>query len=535
MLYWICPECGHECSPAIRECPTCTAPPESEAAAPARSPKADDTPTIEMQRPSGVSEGLLSLAQNFQSSGSGGLLSAAPQRQLLTAATAAAVAVEEPEQAREPEPAREPEQAQGLASLGDLIIAPARPGRQEWVNLSPTPVPVALSAPVVASASAPQRAEFGLAVADVVPLIEVRFQGAQGVAPAPIDLPVEALPSQRRSVAFIREELPGSRQSGLGLGELIRPRRRSDKPSQQNSEPANRVSMPEAYQAGAPSFVPSQVQPSEVSLSGLLDALKASEEEMDRAGIEAIQASFSEQPVMRLLPAAEDIAIAPAPPSERWIVLPKPKFTPVAPEYTGRATVIAGPQAPPLAGPSLPPKFVNLDQQNSRLKLKGKRMSAWPLTLLIGTVIILGGGSLMQYVGQDRDTKAASAAGPAQTVPSAPIAVERSVTAVLREHAAAKSVEVAGIRIVSGPGKRPQLQYLVINHSVNELSGLNIRVAVRSVDAPEGPPLFTVSSAVAALGPNQSKEIRTELDPSIKPSSIPDWQSLRTEVMVARQ
>ena len=24
MLYWICPECGHECSPAIRECPTCT-------------------------------------------------------------------------------------------------------------------------------------------------------------------------------------------------------------------------------------------------------------------------------------------------------------------------------------------------------------------------------------------------------------------------------------------------------------------------------------------------------------------------------
>ena len=33
MLYWICPECGHECSPAIRECPTCTAPPRAAEAA----------------------------------------------------------------------------------------------------------------------------------------------------------------------------------------------------------------------------------------------------------------------------------------------------------------------------------------------------------------------------------------------------------------------------------------------------------------------------------------------------------------------
>jgi len=40
---------------------------------------------------------------------------------------------------------------------------------------------------------------------------------------------------------------------------------------------------------------------------------------------------------------------------------------------------------------------------------------------------------------------------------------------------------------------------------------------------------------VAALGPNQSKEVRTDLDPSVQPSAIPNWQSLRTEVLVARQ
>jgi hypothetical protein len=137
---------------------------------------------------------------------------------------------------------------------------------------------------------------------------------------------------------------------------------------------------------------------------------------------------------------------------------------------------------------------------------------------------------------QDRDSKAgdakaASVAPPVETVKAAPSPRAR----VVEEHPAARFVEVAGVRIVLGPNKRPQAQYIVINHSSSELTGLNIRIAVRSVEALEDPPLFTVSSAVASLGPNQSKEVRVELDPSIQPSAIPDWQSLRTEVLVARQ
>jgi hypothetical protein len=64
---------------------------------------------------------------------------------------------------------------------------------------------------------------------------------------------------------------------------------------------------------------------------------------------------------------------------------------------------------------------------------------------------------------------------------------------------------------------------------------LNIRIGVRSVDASQDAPLFTVSSMLASLGPNQSKEIRADLDPAISPSAIPDWHSLRTDVLVARQ
>src|ERR1700676_2388133 len=55
MLYWICPECGGECSPAIRECPAC-------AGAPAISP-ASASP---VHRKPAVTEEVLALVQNLQ-------------------------------------------------------------------------------------------------------------------------------------------------------------------------------------------------------------------------------------------------------------------------------------------------------------------------------------------------------------------------------------------------------------------------------------------------------------------------------------
>jgi hypothetical protein len=291
------------------------------------------------------------------------------------------------------------------------------------------------------------------------------------------------------------------------------------------------MSAPLAYKASDPSLVPSQLNLAGASLVELLNALRTYAEELNRKAIDAIHSSFSQQPVAHLLAAPAEIVTAPAPPAREWMRSQKPKLTAIAPEYAGRGAVIAGPQAPTLAGPSLPPQLINLDQENSRLHRNRKRATAWPLTLLIGTVVILGAASLLQYMAQDHDASPSPVAAlalvsRAASLPAAP---------VVQEHPAARSVEVAGVRIVTGSNRKPQLQFIVINHSANELTGLNIRIAVRSVDGLAGPPLFSVSSPIAFLGPNQSKEIRTDLDASIKPASIPDWQSLRTEVLVARQ
>ncbi|MGB6941663.1 MAG: hypothetical protein WBE37_04580, partial [Bryobacteraceae bacterium] len=227
-----------------------------------------------------------------------------------------------------------------------------------------------------------------------------------------------------------------------------------------------------------------------------------------------------------------EIVTAPAPPAAQWLIAQKPKFTPVAPEHAGRATVTAGPQAPTLAGPSLPPQLVSFEPKNSSLRGNRKRVSTWPISLLVATILVLGAGSLLQYVMQDRgDTKAATVAVPAQTSKPAPALRAR----VVEEHPAARSVEVAGVRIVTGSNKKPQLQYVVVNHSASEITGMNVHIVIRPVDAPGDTPLLSASSIVAALGPNQSKEIHADLDPSVIPSAMPDWHSLRTEVLITRQ
>src|SRR5216684_3184356 len=67
MLHWICPDCGNDCSPTVRECPVC-----------ANAPVRDASPSQEA-----VTEGVLALARSLQSSMDIRLLAPAPQQLLL--------------------------------------------------------------------------------------------------------------------------------------------------------------------------------------------------------------------------------------------------------------------------------------------------------------------------------------------------------------------------------------------------------------------------------------------------------------------
>src|SRR5689334_21977636 len=54
MLFWTCPECGRECSPAVRECPACT--PRTQRQLPAES----------ISAPCSANGGILALAESLE-------------------------------------------------------------------------------------------------------------------------------------------------------------------------------------------------------------------------------------------------------------------------------------------------------------------------------------------------------------------------------------------------------------------------------------------------------------------------------------
>jgi len=472
-----------------------------------------------------ASPDLLSFALNFPAPPSGSL--PASSSQLQPASTQAVVIVEEPP----------PELLKTLAPLDDLAATRTQPAR--IAPHTPVPVPVPFEFPAVLPYTAPTRLEAGFTPAGALLLGEIGLKPARDGKAAIIEQ-AEPLPSVRRSVAFVRADLRGADRAGMGLaplGQLIlQPDAVPLKPvvPYRNGQPDSALSShlhlePHQFEPSRPSVVSSRPELTGDSLGELLNALNRSEEEQDQAAIEAIQRSFAERPAWCLLSPPAEIVAPPAPPAAQWMRLGEPRFTPVAPPAAGYALSVA-PQAPPLPGPSLPPQLLNLQQGTGGVQSNRRTWSSWMVTVLLAAIVTLVVAGLFQYVTQNRESRPASVAAPVQITRAAPAPLH-----VVQEHPAARSVEVAGVRVVTGPNKKPQLEYVVINHSSSEVTGLNIRIAVRSVESMGEAPLFSVSSVVAALGPNQSREIRTDLNSSIQPSAIPDWQSLRTAVLIARQ
>lgn len=524
MLYWICPECGHECSPAVRECPTCTAPPASPGAAPG---------------PTAANGELLSLAQNFQSAPSPArspmdvAAAPGPRKAVLSTnghetsrggnvATIESVATVKKEE--EPPPL-----SKRLATIERPRFKPSGAIRIAPVNPVLTAVPPRAPSPEIPLHSAPARSTAALPPGKPVAGGEIPFAPASGEDCLAIPETAEPLPSRRRSVAFVRTELPLADSTGIMNFAALEPLPRLLPRS--GTGPAEQVSAPSRYQPGAPASVLSGLTPGE-SLSALLNELRMEAEEADRRGVQAIECSFTERPPTLLLAAAAEIVQAPAPACEQWMGTAKPKFTAVEPESRGRAALI-GPRAPTLAGPTLPPQLLNFGQRPAGFRARRKRMPLWPIGVVVVLVAALLGVFRYygRYYGQDRDGTSISAALPApiKKVLSAPH------FRVAEEHPAARSVEVAGIRILTPPRHKPQVQFLVINHSASEITGLDIHLAVSSEDGATDAPLFAVSSIVSSLGPEQSREIRVDVNAVLQPSDIPDWQRLRTQVLIGRE
>ena len=92
-------------------------------------------------------------------------------------------------------------------------------------------------------------------------------------------------------------------------------------------------------------------------------------------------------------------------------------------------------------------------------------------------------------------------------------------------------IEISGLRFVRSWNHKSQIEYVVINHSVGDVSGVTMQVLVRSSN---DVPVFTFDAVLPSLSALQSKEIRSDVGPEVNVSAIPDWQHLRAEVTTRR-
>ncbi len=94
-----------------------------------------------------------------------------------------------------------------------------------------------------------------------------------------------------------------------------------------------------------------------------------------------------------------------------------------------------------------------------------------------------------------------------------------------------KYIEVGGLRLTEDPDKKPQVRFLVVNHSGAEIASLSGNVALRpTTSQPGDAPIGTFSFTIPSLAPYEAKDMQETVETKLRAYEIPDWQFLRAEV-----
>ena len=96
-----------------------------------------------------------------------------------------------------------------------------------------------------------------------------------------------------------------------------------------------------------------------------------------------------------------------------------------------------------------------------------------------------------------------------------------------------KYVEVVGVRLIEDPKKKPQVRFVVVNHSGAEIADLagNVNLWARTAKSEEEA-VGTFSFKIPSLGPYETKEMSGLLSTKLRVYELPDWQNLVPEVQI---
>jgi chemotaxis protein histidine kinase CheA len=532
MLYWICPECGRECSPAIRDCPACSGTAESER-----------HPSDSLAHVSESRQEMLTLAEHVKPT------QTVPGSELsLDTAGTATLIVDGPAAPAEKALTVLAEETPSipLKESIDSLVRPLVESAEPATEFHAQPVLESIGARLEAEQAAKRAAEEEVKrVADEVArraAEEEAKRAAEEAARHAAEEEAKRAAEEAARRAAEEEAKRVAQEAARRAAEEEAKRAAEEAARRATQEEARRVAQEEARRAAATAKRHAAEQAATVQAASRALALHAepiiesitAHLEAEQSAIRAFLSSFTERPSTGLLTAPTELVTAPAPPDLAWIRTERPTILPLSLEATspvGPSLVV--PQLSTLAGPALPPELRNLTEWRAGAEGRSRKaigFPTWIISVLAATALFLITGILLQYFSGNRN--AAAAVTPVSQ-PGRPSASSAPVVSVAQD-SLSRMVEISGLRLITGWNHKQQVAFLVVNHSTEQLPATSIQVAVRSPDSGTGStPILSINAVIHGLGPNQSKEIRTDLDSTVPSSMLADWQSLRTDVQVA--
>jgi hypothetical protein len=506
MFHWICPECGREIPPSVKECPAC----DPLAVVPAT--PAEEAPTEESPAETAAAGNATPEPQPDPLPAL--LLVLAEEVRAVQQAEPVAVSVTAPEPVPE-EKVRAVEQAEPVAVS----------------VMAPEPVPEERHNTDLTSTSQPFHVPF-CAFTD-------EFAASEEPAPfAPLDDPAGLLElADAVGTVGAAEEIVEPTISETSVSEPTVSEPTISEPTISEtavSEPT--VSEPTISEPAISEPTVSEPEPEPVQEAPVRVA--------EAAPVPVAPAIAAPAAPIALLAAPAEEAVAPPvetstpiddPPSESRLALaPLQDYSLAA----GRAMQPAPPRANilmpdsgprvTLPGPALPPQLSSFRDANlvavpdETPPPPKSQVAGWLMSFLVTVVLLVSAIVVLSYL----------LPHPATDAKSAPL---DAAAASVASHPLSRYVEVTGFRIVVDFNKKSEIHYLVVNHSSAELDGVTVFVTLWNANSKPGqPPLCRFSFRASGLGPFESKEMTSSIEKLSRSVALPEWQDLRADVQIGR-
>jgi hypothetical protein len=473
MFHWICPECGQEIAPGVKECPVCE-PGSEHQSSPAPLLPAGHSPAV----------------------------APAPEVAPITPVAASAMAVLEPPAPLAEEPLPEPPRAlhPEVVLEPEVVLQPEIVERPEpQINRETSP----LSAP---PESAPPEPE---TFADRLADLAERLQGdripytAQQIIPSKGDQRAHAEEAGDRvpAVPTILDVTPG--RPLLAPPPSMRLLAEPQPPSVAREFSAREVFNPRPAEHLIRSHAPMGAEPS------VPEPVRMP----DRPGRVAAPALAPFQDYYK----AADRQMRPA--AKSTTAAGSETLSKVEPKVT-------------LPGPALPRELMSLQAAGLVSIWRRRRHAApnrfgWTTRIVVLAILLTAGiaAAFRVMPGTSPTVHVKQISEPAADTPVTAAKPDRS-------HSLARFVEVTGVRFME-VNKKPQIRYLVVNHSSAPLGSVTVYVTLHASNSKPGqPPLSRFSFRSPILAAFEAKEMASPIERVVGPLDLPDWQDLQADVEV---